>query len=68
MKEIKKKSTEDLIKLLAEKREAVRSSRFDMAGSSKKNVKAPMLARKEIARILTEQNMRNRTDESKVIA
>ncbi|OHA79320.1 MAG: 50S ribosomal protein L29 [Candidatus Yonathbacteria bacterium RIFCSPHIGHO2_01_FULL_44_41] len=60
MKEIKKKSVDDLVKLLSEKREAVRAFRFDIAGSAKKNVKASMLARKEIARILTEQNMRNR--------
>lgn len=58
MKEIKKTSAEDLVKLLAEKREAVRAFRFDLAGSAKKNVKAPMHARKDIARILTEQNMR----------
>lgn len=60
MKELKKKSAEDLAKLIAEKREAVRAFRFDLAGSSKKNVKAPKLARKEIARILTEQNLRLR--------
>jgi len=60
MKEIKKKSAEDLVKLLSEKREEVRVFRFDLAGSAKKNVKASMLARKEIARILTEENQRNR--------
>lgn len=58
MKEIKKTSAEDLVKLLAEKREAVRAFRFDIAGSAKKNVKAKMTARKEIARILTEENLR----------
>ena len=47
-----------MVKLLEEKREAVRSFRFGLAGSAKKNVKAPLLARKEIARILTEQNSR----------
>lgn len=60
MKEIKKKSAEDLVKLLNEKREEVRAFRFDIAGSAKKNVKASMLARKEIARILTEKNQRER--------
>lgn len=60
MKEIKKKSAEDLVKLLSEKREEVRAFRFDIAGSAKKNVKASMLARKEIARILTEKNQRER--------
>ncbi len=60
MKEIKKKNAEDLMKLLAEKREAIRAFRFDLAGAAKKNVKAPLLARKEVARILTEENLRNR--------
>lgn len=58
MKEIKKTSAEDLVKLLREKREAVRAFRFDIAGGAKKNVKAKMTARKEIARILTEENLR----------
>lgn len=58
MKEIKKKSATDLVKLLNERREELRAFRFDIAGSAKKNVKAPLLARKEIARILTEQNIR----------
>ncbi|MBI5400582.1 MAG: 50S ribosomal protein L29 [Candidatus Yonathbacteria bacterium] len=58
MKEIKKKSAEELMKLLAEKREELRAFRFDIAGFAKKNVKAPKIARKEIARILTEENLR----------
>ena len=58
MKEIKKATTEDLAKLLNEKREAVRASRFDLAGAAKKNVKASGLVRRDIARILTEQNLR----------
>jgi ribosomal protein L29 len=60
MKEIKKKNSEDLVKFLNEKREAVRAFRFDIAGASKKNVKASMLARKEIARALTEQKLREK--------
>ncbi|MBI5798799.1 MAG: 50S ribosomal protein L29 [Candidatus Yonathbacteria bacterium] len=56
MKELKKKSTEDLVKLLAEKREAIRVARFDLAGSAKKNVKQSGQNRKKIARILTLQN------------
>lgn len=59
MKEIKKKSGEDLVKFLTEKREDVRAFRFDIAGSAKKNVKAHMTARREIARAMTEQNMRS---------
>ena len=57
-KENKKTTTEDLAKLLNEKREAVRASRFDLAGSAKKNVKSVGLVRKDIARILTEQKSR----------
>ena len=62
MTEYKKKSVGDLVKLLNEKREAVRVFRFDLAGSAKKNVKAPKILRKEIARILTEQNLRTRAN------
>jgi ribosomal protein L29 len=54
MTDITKKSAEDLAKLLVEKREEVRAFRFDVAGSAKKNVKAAMAAKKEIARALTE--------------
>lgn len=58
MEEYKKKSAEDLIKLVDEKREFVRAARFDRSGSTKKSTKGVGLAKKEIARILTEQNMR----------
>ena len=60
MKEIKKKNSDDLVKLLAEKREEVRSFRFGIAGAAKKNVKAHSAARKVIARVLTETNLRKR--------
>lgn len=60
MKEYKDKSVEDLGKLLDEKREFVRSARFDRSGSSKKEVKGVSLAKKEIARILTEQTARTK--------
>ncbi|HBH71531.1 MAG: hypothetical protein UU88_C0015G0012 [Parcubacteria group bacterium GW2011_GWC1_42_11] len=65
MKEIKKKSATDLVKLLNEKREALRAFRFDIAGSARKNVKAPLLARREIARILTEQKIRSNDELAK---
>lgn len=65
MKDLKKKTQEELTKLLNEKRESLRESRFDLAGSAKKSVKATGLVRKEIARILTEQNLRR--EESKKI-
>ncbi len=58
MNDFKKKSVEDLAKLLTEKKEEVRVFRFDVAGSAKKNVKSAMIAKKDIARILTEINSR----------
>lgn len=60
MEEYKKKTAEDLIKVLDEKREFVRAARFDQSGSSKKAVKGVSLAKKEIARILTEQSARSK--------
>ena len=60
MKELKQKTVEDLAKLLDEKREFVRSARFDRSGSSKKEVKGVSLAKKEIARLLTEMNARTK--------
>lgn len=50
------------MKLLSEKREAVRAFRFDVSGSAKKNVKVPGAARKEVARILTEISLRKNTE------
>lgn len=58
MSEIKKKSIEDLKKALNEKREEIRSIRFDLAGTMKKNTKATLNARREVARISTEINAR----------
>lgn len=58
MTEYKKKNVEDLIKFLDEKREAIRAFRFDVSGSAKKNVKESGSNRKEVARILTELNIR----------
>lgn len=58
MTEFAKKSIDDLQKLLAEKREALRLFRFGISGSKLKNVKEGKGLRKEIARILTELNSR----------
>ncbi|MEO8637546.1 MAG: 50S ribosomal protein L29 [Candidatus Taylorbacteria bacterium] len=58
MKDIKDKKEEELVKLLDEKREALRNFRFAMAGSKQKNVKEGKGLRKDIARILTEVNAR----------
>ncbi len=60
MTDISKKSNEDLVKTIDSKREELRALRFDIAGSAKKNTKQASLARKEIARSLTEVNARKK--------
>jgi len=52
MKHLINKSTEELMKTLAEKREELRHFRFG-TGIASRNTKAPKAARHEIARILT---------------
>jgi ribosomal protein L29 len=56
MKEITNKTTADLTKMLEEKREALRVSRFGSAGAKSKNVKEASFIRKDIARIMTAIN------------
>jgi ribosomal protein L29 len=56
MKDLMKKTREDLNKLLAEKREALRQFRFNVAGSKVRDMRDGRDARKEIARILTVLN------------
>ena len=51
---MKSKKTEDLAKLLSEKRELLRMFRFGISGSKTKNMKEGKGLRKEIAQILTE--------------
>ncbi|MEK7582140.1 MAG: 50S ribosomal protein L29 [Patescibacteria group bacterium] len=58
MNELKSKKTEDLIKLLGEKRESLRVFRFGISGSKIKNVKEGKCLRKEIARIMSEISSR----------
>jgi ribosomal protein L29 len=53
IKEIKTKTSQDLTKLLTEKREALRVFRFGTSGSKTKNVKEGRELRRDIARILT---------------
>lgn len=53
MKELLKKSRDDLEKELNEKRLALRDIRFGVAGSKHKNVKEYANLRKGIARIMT---------------
>ena len=58
MKEYKDKTVQDLMKLIAEKREALRHFRFDSTGSKTKNVKSARTTKKDIARIMTELSIR----------
>jgi ribosomal protein L29 len=58
MKEYKDKTLKDLMKLITEKREAIRHFRFGSTGSKTKNVKLGRTLRKDIARIMTELTIR----------
>ena len=55
-KEIAKKSPNELIKELSEKREALRVFRFGISGSKVKNMKEGKNIKKYVARILTVMN------------
>ncbi len=57
-KELKKKTVDDLMKDLREKREGLRAFRFAIQGSKARNVKEGKALRKEIAQTLTELNTR----------
>jgi ribosomal protein L29 len=59
MKELKNKTEKDLAQELFEKRQALRTFRFDISGSKVKNVKQGKGLRKEIAQIMTELNSRS---------
>lgn len=56
MIDFKKKSVEELITFVNEKREGLRSDRFKVAGSAKKGMAPVRFARKDIARALTALN------------
>jgi len=56
MKEIRKKSDSDLMKILKEKRDALRDFRFAGAGGRTRNVREGRALRHEIAQILTALN------------
>lgn len=58
MKELKNKTEQDLKKLILEKKESLRLFRFGSAGAKAKNVKLGHNLKKEIARIMTELNIR----------
>ncbi len=51
--EFAKKNTKELQTLLTEKRLALRTFRFSIAGSNARNVKEGVALKKDIARILT---------------
>lgn len=57
MKDIKGKGAEDLEKMLSEKREELRTHRFNAAGARSKNPSEVRALRADIARILTEQKL-----------
>lgn len=59
MSEFKKQSIEDLRKLVADKRESLRTFRFEGAGSRSRDTREGRNLRKEVAQILTE--LRKRT-------
>lgn len=61
MTEYTKKTELELLKLLTEKREALRVFRFGGSGGKQKDVKAGATARKEIARILTTLTAKTKT-------
>ncbi len=52
MEDLRTKSHDELKKLLAENREALREFRFSMKGSKTRNTKEGVKLRKDIARIL----------------
>ena len=56
MSDFNTKTTEELNKLLGEKRKALQTFRFNMSGSKTKNVKEGKGLRKEIAQIMTAIN------------
>ena len=58
MDNIKTQSTEELLRTVAEKREALRVFRFGGAGSRVRNVREGRNVRREIAQILTEVQAR----------
>lgn len=58
MNDLKSKTEAELGKLLREKREELRKSRFASAGSKDRNVKRARDSRRTIAQVLTELQLR----------
>ena len=65
MDNIKTQSTEELLRTVAEKREALRVFRFGGAGSRVRNVREGRNVRREIAQILTEVQLRKSKEKTK---
>jgi ribosomal protein L29 len=55
---LKKHSQDELIKLVADKREELRALRFSGSGSKNHNVKLASTLKKQVARALTELNLK----------
>jgi ribosomal protein L29 len=55
-KEFAKKSPKELVTALGDKKLALRTFRFSVAGSNMRNVKEGKALKKDIARIMTEVN------------
>tara|TARA_B100000683_G_C12134558_1_gene409128 strand:- start:14 stop:196 length:183 start_codon:yes stop_codon:yes gene_type:complete len=60
MSTLSKKSEKELMKDLLEKRKAIREFRFNIAGSKLKDIKEGRALKRDVARILTELNARNK--------
>lgn len=58
MSDIKKLATEEILKEVLAKREALRSFRFGGAGGRAKNVREGRMLRRDVARMLTEVSSR----------
>lgn len=56
--DLKNKNDKNLQEELSEKRESVRAFRFGIAGSKVRNVKEGRDTKRQIARVLTELNLR----------
>lgn len=56
MKELLKKTPQDLLKALREKEESLRLFRFALSGSKTRNIREGRMLRKDIARIHTALN------------
>ena len=56
--DFKKETVETLQKMISDKREALRVSRFEGEGSRRRNVREGRTLRREIARVMTELTAR----------